>query len=142
MSSNYPYIKTLVIFPLLAQLIGTIVSICVDGNTDGLLSTTDLVLFSLLSTFIVATVPAFLIALWTKIYRYTRYNMVAIVLISLIIAFCYGNVASFIYMTLSQPNMTFGIWLRSGGIDMAFLLSFGMALYSVLVLPLLLPQTR
>ncbi|AHN71583.1 hypothetical protein [Aggregatibacter actinomycetemcomitans] len=142
MSPNYPYIKTLVIFPLLAQLIGTIISICVDDNTDSFLGTADVILFSLLSTFIVATVPAFLIALWTKIYRYTRYNMMAIVLISLIIAFCYGNVASFIYMTFSQPNMTFGIWLRSGGIDMAFLLSFGMALYSVLVLPLLLPQTR
>ncbi len=106
MSPNYPYIKTLVIFPLLAQLIGTIISICVDDNTDSLLGTADVILFSLLSTFIVATVPAFLIALWTKIYRYTRYNMMAIVLISLIIAFCYGNVASFIYMTFSQPNMT------------------------------------
>ncbi|WP_109077960.1 hypothetical protein [Aggregatibacter kilianii] len=142
MSLKYPYIKTLVLFPLLAQIIGTIVSICVDDNADGVFSTADLVLFSLLSTFLVATVPAFLIALWTKIYRYTRYNMVAIVLISLIIAFCYGNIVSFIYMTLSQPNMTFGIWLRGGGIDMAFLLSFGMALYSVLVLPLLLPKTR
>lgn len=63
-------------------------------------------LFSLLATFIVATVPALLIALW-KIYRYTRYNVVAIVLISLTIAFCYGNIASFIYMTLTQPAMTF-----------------------------------
>lgn len=59
MSPNYPYIKTLVIFPLLAQLIGTIVNICVDDNTDGLLGTVDVILFSLLSTFIVATVPAF-----------------------------------------------------------------------------------
>ncbi len=142
MPSKFPYLKALVLFPLLAQIIGTLVSIYVDDNTDELFTIADVVLFSFLATFIVATVPALLIALWAKIYRYTRYNVVAIVLISLTIAFCYGNIASFIYMTLTQPAMTFGVWLHGGGIDMAFLLSFGMALYSVLVLPLLLPKTR
>ena len=109
MPSKFPYLKALVLFPLLAQIVGTLVSIYVDDSADGLFTTADVVLFSFLATFIVATVPALLIALWAKIYRYTRYNVVAIVLISLTIAFCYGNIASFIYMTLTQPAMRDGI---------------------------------
>lgn len=58
MPSKFPYLKALVLFPLLAQIIGTLVSIYVDENTDELFTTADVVLFSLLATFIVATVPA------------------------------------------------------------------------------------
>ena len=86
MPSKFPYPKsTRFYFLCLLKIIGTLVSIYVDDNTDELFTIADVVLFSFLATFIVATVPALLIALWAKIYRYTRYNVVAIVLISLTI---------------------------------------------------------
>ena len=142
MQSNYPYLKALIIFPLIMQILGTIIAVCISDNTDEMFGVVDLVLFHMYVTFFVATIPAFLIALWAKAYRYIRYNVFAIVLISAIIAFCYSNVAGFIYMMLFEKTMTFGIWLRSGALDVALLLSCGMALYSVLTLPLLLPKER
>ena len=142
MQSNYPYLKALIIFPLIMQILGTIIAICIGDNTDEMFGVVDLVLFHMYVTFFVATIPAFLIALWAKAYRYIRYNVFAIVLISAIIAFCYSNVAGFVYMTLFEKTMTFGIWLRSGALDVALLFSCGMALYSVLTLPLLLPKER
>ena len=140
MQSNYPYLKALIIFPLIMQILGTIIAVCISDNTDEMFGVVDLVLFHMYVTFFVATIPAFLIALWAKAYRYIRYNVFAIVLISAIIAFCYSNVAGFVYMTLFEKTMTFGIWLRSGALDVALLFSCGMALYSVLTLPLLLPK--
>jgi len=131
MQSNYPYLKALIIFPLIMQILGTIIAICIGDNTDEMFGIVDLVLFYMYATFFVATIPAFLIALWAKAYRYIRYNVLAIVLIS-----------AFIYMMLFEKTMTFGIWLRSGALDVALLLSCGMALYSVLTLPLLLPKER
>ena len=142
MQSNYPYLKALIIFPLIVQILGTIIAVCISDNTDEMFGVVDLVLFHMYVTFFVATIPAFLIALWAKAYRYIRYNVLAIVLISAIIAFCYSNVAGFVYMMLFEKTMTFGIWLRSGALDVALLLSCGMALYSVLTLPLLLPKER
>ena len=142
MQSNYPYLKALIIFPLIMQILGTIIAVCISDNTDEMFGIVDLVLFYMYATFFVATIPAFLIALWAKAYRYIRYNVFAIVLISAIIAFCYSNVAGFVYMTLFEKTMTFGIWLRSGALVVALLFSCGMALYSVLTLPLLLPKER
>ena len=142
MQSNSPYLKALIIFPLIMQILGTIIAVCISDNTDEMFGVVDLVLFHMYVTFFVATIPAFLIALWAKAYRYIRYNVFAIVLISAIIAFCYSNVAGFVYMTLFEKTMTFGIWLRSGALDVALLFSCGMALYSVLTLPLLLPKER
>lgn len=142
MQSNYPYLKALIIFPLIMQILGTIIAVCISDNTDEMFGVVDLVLFHMYVTFFVATIPAFLIALWAKAYHYIRYNVFAIVLISAIIAFCYSNVAGFVYMTLFEKTMTFGIWLRSGALDVALLFSCGMALYSVLTLPLLLPKER
>lgn len=142
MQSNYPYLKALIIFPLIMQILGTIIAVCISDNTDEMFGVVDLVLFHMYVTFFVATIPAFLIALWAKAYRYIRYNVFAIVLISAIIAFCYSNVAGFVYMTFFEKTMTFGIWLRSGALDVALLFSCGMALYSVLTLPLLLPKER
>ena len=142
MQSNYPYLKALIIFPLIMQILGTIIAVCISDNTDEMFGVVDLALFPMYVTFFVATIPAFLIALWAKAYRYIRYNVFAIVLISAIIAFCYSNVAGFVYMTLFEKTMTFGIWLRSGALDVALLFSCGMALYSVLTLPLLLPKER
>ena len=142
MSSKFPYLKAFIVFPFILQILGMIIGFCLNDNIDETFTVTDLIVFYFSSTFFIATIPAFLIALWAKAYRYTRYNVFAIVLISAIIAFCYSNVAGYIYMILFETSMTFGTWLYSGALDVALLFSCGMALYSVLTLPLLLPKER
>ena len=39
-------------------------------------------------------------------------------------------------------DMGFGEWLRAGGLEITCLMAAGLALYSVMVLPLLLPKER
>ena len=36
MPSKFPYLKALVLFPLLAQIVGTIVGICMNYNVDSI----------------------------------------------------------------------------------------------------------
>ena len=94
-----------------------------------------------LSVFIVATVPTFLITLWAAFHRYASYNVKAIALIAGLIGFSYTVVAGFFYATLVN-DMGFGEWLRAGGLEITCLMAAGLALYSIMVLPLLLPKER
>ena len=65
----------------------------------------------------------------------------AIALIAGLIGFSYTVVAGFFYATLVN-DMGFGEWLRAGGLEITCLMAAGLALYSVMVLPLLLPKER
>ncbi|EGV05750.1 hypothetical protein HMPREF9952_0665 [Haemophilus pittmaniae HK 85] len=38
--------------------------------------------------------------------------------------------------------MGFAAWLAAGGVELTLMIAVGFSLYSVLVLPLLLPKTR
>ena len=49
--------------------------------------------------------------------------------------------AGIFYATLVN-DMGFGEWLRAGGLEITCLMAAGLALYSVMVLPLLLPKER
>jgi hypothetical protein len=84
---------------------------------------------------------AFLITLWAAFHRYASYHVKAIALISVLIGFCYTVVAGIFYATLVN-DMGFGEWLRAGGLEITCLMAAGLALYSVMVLPLLLPKER
>ena len=67
--------------------------------------------------------------------------MKAIALIAGLIGFSYTVVAGFFYAALVN-DMGFGEWLRAGGLEITCLMAAGLALYSVMVLPLLLPKER
>ena len=72
---------------------------------------------------------------------YASYNVKAIALIAGLIGFSYTVVAGFFYATLVN-DIGFGEWLRAGGLEITCLMAAGLALYSVMVLPLLLPKER
>lgn len=135
------YTKALIFFPFLIQIFGTCILILAE-ETSETLTTADSVIFSALSAFIVATLPALLIVIWAAAYRYTRNNVKSIVFIAALIGFCYTNIAGFAYVELFEKPMTFSIWLRTGGLELTFLMSAAIALYSVLVLPFLLPKEK
>lgn len=128
------YLKAFILFPLIIQIIGTVALIFSNNDTDQIQS-------SVLSVFIVAAMPTFLITLWAAFHRYASYNVKAIALIAGLIGFSYTVVAGFFYATLVN-DMGFGEWLRAGGLEITCLMAAGLALYSVMVLPLLLPKER
>ena len=123
------YLKAFILFPLIIQIIGTVALTFSNNDTDQIQS-------SMLSVFIVA-----LITLWAAFHRYASYNVKAIALIAGLIGFSYTVVAGFFYATLVN-DMGFGEWLRAGGLEITCLMAAGLALYSVMVLPLLLPKER
>ena len=127
-------IRENILFPLIIQIIGTVALTFSNNDTDQIQG-------SLLSVFIVAAVPTFLITLWAAFHRYASYNVKAIALIAGLIGFSYTVVAGFFYATLVN-DMGFGEWLRAGGLEITCLMAAGLALYSVMVLPLLLPKER
>ena len=126
------YLKAFILFPLLIQIIGTVALTFSNNDADQIQS-------SVLSVFIVATVPTFLITLWAAFHRYASYNVKAIALIAGLIGFSYTVVAGFFYATLVN-DMGFGEWLRAGGLEITCLMAAGLALYSIMVLPLLFTE--
>jgi len=67
------YLKAFILFPLIIQIIGTVALTFSNNDTDQIQS-------SVLSVFIVAAVPTFLITLWAAFHRYASYNVKAIAL--------------------------------------------------------------
>ena len=115
------YLKAFILLPLIIQIIGTIGLMFANNDADGFQS-------SAVTVFIVAAVPTFLITLWAAFHRYASYHVKAVV-------------AGIVYATLVN-DMGFGEWLRAGGLEITCLMAAGLALYSVMVLPLLLPKER
>ena len=76
------YLKAFILFPLIIQIIGTVALTFSNNDTDQIQS-------SVLSVFIVAAVPTFLITLWAAFHRYASYNVKAIALIAGLIGFSY-----------------------------------------------------
>ena len=98
-----PYLKTLIFFPLILQVIVTALLIWFDDDSSGVIVT-----FSsyALTAFLLATIPAFLTALLAAKFRYTCYNIASIVLVSSIISFVYCNMASYFYLLLLDEQET------------------------------------
>ena len=136
-----PYLKTLIGFPLLTQLICTLV-LFFTVELAPEVSAFNKLLFCAASAFAVATIPAFLIALWTRFYRYSRHALKGIVLLSFLIGLCYANISAACYLAFTDDAMSFGAWLRAGGLELSLMIAVGFALYSVLTLPWLLPENR
>ncbi len=135
-----PYLKTLIFFPLILQVIVTALLIWFDDDSSGVIVT-----FSsyALTAFLIATIPAFLTALLAAKFRYTRYNIASIVLVSSIISFVYCNMASYFYLLLlGEQETSFWGWLTEGGLSLGLISTCGMVFYALFVMPWLLPKTR
>ncbi|WP_298669364.1 hypothetical protein, partial [uncultured Haemophilus sp.] len=113
------YLKTLIFFPLILQIIVTALLIWFDDDSSGVI-----VPFSsyALTAFLLATIPAFLTALLAAKFCYTRYNIASIVLVSSIISFVYCNMASYFYLLLlGEQETSFWGWLTEGGLSLGLI---------------------
>ena len=134
MSTQSPYLKAMIIFPLITQLIGSVIAYaifgldyCKEGNFDA-------ALFGFFLTFWPLTVPAIINAYFAKYRGYLRHHWKKILLFSFIIIFCYwsiGNVA----IAPNTKYLTDRISFILGG-------SAIMAIYTTIFLSLLLPKSK
>lgn len=134
------YLKTLIFFPLILQVIVTALLVGLDDNSDGLA-----IPFShyVLTAFFLATIPAFLTALLAAKFRYARYHIASIVLISSLIALVYCNLASYLYFILQgEQDSSFWHWISGGGLSLGLISACGMVFYALFVMPWLLPKER
>lgn len=132
------YLKTLILFPLILQVIATALLWFLDADLNELPFANYVI-----TAFFLATVPAFFIALFATKFRYVRHNIAAIMLCSSLIAIVYCNIASYFYLLImSEEDPTLWQWFSEGGLALGLLSACGMVFYSLFVMPWLLPKER
>lgn len=134
MSTQSPYLKAIIIFPLVTQLIGSIIAYvvfgidyCKEGNFDA-------ALFGFFLTFWPLTVPAIINAYVAKCRGYLRHHWKKILLFSFIIIFCYWSIGN-VVIAPNTKYLTDRISFILGG-------SAIMAIYTTIFLSLLLPKSK
>ena len=134
MSTQSPYLKAIIIFPLVTQLLGSIIAYvafgmdyCKEGNFDA-------VLFGFFLTFWPLTVPAIINAYVAKCRGYLRHHWKRILLFSFIIIFCYWSIGN-VVIAPNTKYLTDRISFILGG-------SAIMAIYTTIFLSLLLPKSK
>ena len=94
MSTQSPYLKAIIIFPLVTQLIGSVIAYVLfelDYYREGYF---DSALFGFFLTFWPLTVPAIINAYVAKCRGYLRHHWKRILLFSFIIIFCYWSIGN------------------------------------------------
>ena len=134
MSTQSPYLKAMIIFPLITQLIGSVIAYaifgldyCKEGNVDA-------ALFGFFLTFWPLTVPAIINAYVAKCRGYLRHHWKKILLFSFIIIFCYWSIGN-VVIAPNTKYLTDRISFILGG-------SAIMAIYTTIFLSLLLPKSK
>ena len=134
MSTQSPYLKAMIIFPLITQLIGSVIAYaifgldyCKEGNFDA-------ALFGFFLTFWPLTVPAIINAYVAKCRGYLRHHWKKILLFSFIIIFCYWSIGN-VVIAPNTKYLTDRISFILGG-------SAIMAIYTTIFLSLLLPKSK
>ena len=134
MSTQSPYLKAIIIFPLVTQLIGSVIAYVLFDLDDYREGYFDSALFGLFLTFWPLTVPAIINAYVAKCRGYLRHHWKKILLFSFIIIFVYWSIGN----VLIAPNtkyLTDRISFILGG-------SAIMAIYTAIFLSLLLPKSK
>ena len=134
MSTQSPYLKAMIIFPLITQLIGSVIAYaifgldyCKEGNVDA-------ALFGFFLTFWPLTVPAIINAYVAKCRGYLRHHWKKILLFSFIIIFCYWSIGN-VVIAPNTKYLTDRISFILGG-------SAILAIYTTIFLSLLLPKSK
>ena len=134
MSTQSPYLKAMLIFPLITQLIGSVIAYaifgldyCKEGNVDA-------ALFGFFLTFWPLTVPAIINAYFAKYRGYLRHQWNKILIFSFIILFCYWSIGN-VVIAPNTKYLTDRISFILGG-------SAIMAIYTTIFLSLLLPKSK
>ena len=134
MSTQSPYLKAIIIFPLVTQIIGSIIAYvafgmdyCKEGNFDA-------ALFGFFLTFWPLTVPAIINAYFAKCRGYLSHHWKKILLFSFIIIFVYWSIGN-VVIAPNTKYLTDRISFILGG-------SAIMAMYTTIFLSLLLPKSK
>lgn len=134
MSTQSPYLKAIIIFPLVTQLIGSVIAYVVFDLDDYREGYFDSVLFGFSLTFWPLTVPAIINAYFAKYRGYLRHHWKKILLFSFIIIFVYWSIGN-VVIAPNTKYLTDRISFILGG-------SAIMAIYTTIFLSLLLPKLK
>ena len=134
MSTQSPYLKAIIIFPLVTQLIGSVIAYVLFDLDDYREGYFDSVLFGFSLTFWPLTVPAIINAYFAKFRGYLRHHWKKILLFSFIIIFCYWSIGN-VVIAPNTKYLTDRISFILGG-------SAIMAIYTTIFLSLLLPKSK
>ena len=134
MSTQSPYLKAIIIFPLVTQLIGSVIAYVLFDLDDYREGYFDSVLFGFSLTFWPLTVPAIINAYFAKFRGYLRHHWKKILLFSFIIIFVYWSIGN-VVIAPNTKYLTERISFILGG-------SAIMAIYTTIFLSLLLPKSK
>ena len=134
MSTQSPYLKAIIIFPLVTQLIGSVIAYVVFELDDYREGYFDSVLFGFFLTFWPLTVPAIINAYFAKYRGYLRHNWNKIFLFSFIILFCYWSIGNLLIAQNTQYLTDRVLFVLEGSVILA--------IYTTIVLSLLLPKSK
>ena len=134
MSTQSPYLKAMLIFPLITQLIGSVIAYaiffffyCKEGNVDA-------ALFGFFLTFWPLTVPAIINAYFAKYRGYLRHQWNKILIFSFIILFCYWSIGNLLIAPNTQYLTDRVLFVLEGAVILA--------IYTTICLSLLLPKSK
>ena len=134
MSTQSPYLKAMIIFPLITQLIGSVIAYaifaldyCKEGNFDA-------ALFGFFLTFWPLTVPAIINAYFAKSRGYLRHQWNKILIFSFIILFCYWSIGNLLIAPHTQYLTDRVLFVLEGSVILA--------IYTTICLSLLLPKSK
>ena len=129
MSTQSPYLKAMIIFPLITQLIGSVIAYaifgldyCKEGNFDA-------ALFGFFLTFWPLTVPAIINAYFAKYRGYLRHQWN-----KFIILFCYWSIGNLLIAPNTQYLTDRVLFVLEGSVILA--------IYTTICLFLLLPKSK
>lgn len=134
MSNQSPYLKAIIVFPLLTQLIGSVIACVVfelDGYREGYF---DSALFGFFLTFWPLTVPAIINAYFAKYRGYLRHQWNKILIFSFIILFCYWSIGNLLIAQNTQYLTDRILFVLEGSVILA--------IYTTIFLSLLLPKSK
>ena len=134
MSTQSSYLKAMIIFPLITQLIGSVIAYaifgldyCKEGNFDA-------ALFGFFLTFWPLTVPAIINAYFAKYRGYLRHQWNKILIFSFIILFWYWSIGNLLIAPNTQYLTDRVLFVLEGSVILA--------IYTTICLTLLLPKSK
>lgn len=134
MPNQSPYLKAIIVFPLLTQLIGSVIAYVVFELDDYREGYFDSVLFGFFLTFWPLTIPAIINVYFAKCRGYLRHHWKKILLFSFIIIFVYWSIGNIVI----APNTKY----LTDRISFILGSSAIMAIYTTIFLSLLLPKSK
>jgi len=133
-STQSPYLKAIIIFPLVTQLIGSVIAYVLFDLDDYREGYFDSALFGFFLTFWPLTVPAIINAYVAKCRGYLRHHWKKILLFSFIIIFCYWSIGNLLIAQNTQYLTDRILFVLEGSVILA--------IYTTVFLSLLLPKSK